>query len=107
MRQFKNRISTKLMMLSILVSILGLWSCDPVYDLPVKPSRMVKMGETLKVRKSPITKSLKILALSEKRMGAKLVPDFLEDITPKENLEILEMQKSISTGACAAKTLAR
>lgn len=38
MKQFKNRILTKLVMLAGLVSILGLWSCDPVYDLPVKPS---------------------------------------------------------------------
>ena len=64
-------------------------------DLPVKPSRMVKMGETLKVRKSPITKSLKILALSEKRMGAKLIVDFVEDVTPREEIELLEMQKNM------------
>ncbi len=64
-------------------------------DLPVKPSRMVKVGETLKVRKSPITKSLKILALSEKRMGAKLIVDFVEDVTPQEEIELLEMQKNM------------
>lgn len=64
-------------------------------DLPVKPSRMVKVGETLKVRKAPITKSLKILALSEKRMGAKLIVDFVEDVTPAEEIELLEMQKNM------------
>lgn len=37
-------------------------------DLPVKASRMVKVGEIIKVRKPPVTKSLKILALAEKRM---------------------------------------
>jgi len=64
-------------------------------DIPIKPSRMVKVGETLKVRKSPITKSLKILALSEKRMGAKLIVDFVEDVTPREEIELLEMQKNM------------
>ncbi len=66
-----------------------------VDNLPVKPSRMVKVGETLKVRKAPITKSLKILALADKRMGAKLIADFVEDVTPLEEIELLEMQKNM------------
>lgn len=66
-----------------------------VGDLPVKPSRAISVGDSLKVRKDQITRSFKVLALSEKRMGAKLVPDFLEDITPPEELEVLEMQKHI------------
>lgn len=62
-------------------------------ELPVKASRMVKVDEILKVRKAPITKSLKILALAEKRMGAKLIVDFVEDVTPAEELDLLEIQK--------------
>lgn len=61
----------------------------------LKPSRLMQVGETVSVRKAPITRSFKILALSGKRMGAKLVPDFLEDVTPVEELEILEMQKNM------------
>lgn len=62
-------------------------------NLTVKPSRMIHPGETVKVRKSPIVRSFKVQALAEKRMSAKLVPDFLEDVTPIEELEVLEMQK--------------
>lgn len=62
-------------------------------DMPVKASREVHEGEIVKVRKSPITRSFKVLALTGKRMGAKLVPQYLEDITPPEEIEILEMQK--------------
>jgi len=62
-------------------------------DFPVKASREVHEGEIVKVRKAPITRSFKVLALTGKRMGAKLVPEFLEDVTPPEELEILEMQK--------------
>ena len=62
-------------------------------ETPVKASRVIQIGEIIKVRKSPITKSFKVLALSGKRMGAKLVADFLEDVTPPEEMEILEMQK--------------
>ncbi|MDX1283681.1 MAG: S4 domain-containing protein [Draconibacterium sp.] len=62
-------------------------------ELPVKPSRAIQVGEIIKVRKSPITKSFKVLDLSGKRMGAKLVPGFVEDVTPAEEMELLEMQK--------------
>lgn len=62
-------------------------------DMPVKASRDVHVGETVKVRKPPISRSFKVLELTEKRMGAKLVHDFLEDVTPPEEIELLEMQK--------------
>jgi hypothetical protein len=54
---------------------------------------VAQVNDTIKVRKSPITKSLKVLALAEKRMGAKLISDFVEDVTPVEEMELLEMQK--------------
>ncbi|MCF6333920.1 MAG: RNA-binding S4 domain-containing protein [Draconibacterium sp.] len=66
-----------------------------IRDSTVKPSRMVYVGEIIKVRKTPITKSLKILALADKRMSAKLIVDFIEDITPLEEIELLEMQKNM------------
>ena len=59
----------------------------------VKPSREIRIGDKVSVRKNPVTYEYKVLYLTEKRMGAKLVPEYLEDITPPENLEILEMQK--------------
>lgn len=59
----------------------------------VKPSRMVKVGEVIEVRKPPITFSFKVLELTEKRMGAKSVPMYLENVTPPEQYEILEMSK--------------
>ncbi len=64
-------------------------------NLPVKPSRVIRPGEIVKVRKEQIVRSFKILKLAEKRMSAKLVPDFLEDVTPPEEIEIIEMQKNM------------
>lgn len=64
-------------------------------NLPVKPSRAVHVGEIVKVRKSPIVRSFKILELAGKRMSAKLTADFLEDVTPPEEIEIQEMQKNM------------
>jgi ribosome-associated heat shock protein Hsp15 len=57
----------------------------------VKPSRMIRAGETLQIRKPPVTFSFRVLALTERRMSAKLVPEYLENITPPEQYELLEM----------------
>ena len=59
----------------------------------VKPSRNVKVGEVIDVKKPPITYSFKVLALAENRMGAKLVPGFMENVTRKEQLNLLEMNR--------------
>jgi len=59
----------------------------------VKPSRMIKVGDILQIRKPPITFSFKVLDLIEKRMGAKLVPQYFENVTPPEQYELLEMNK--------------
>ncbi|MEE4286023.1 MAG: RNA-binding S4 domain-containing protein [Mariniphaga sp.] len=65
-------------------------------DLPVKPSREVHPGDVVKVRKPPLTRSFKVLMLAEKRMSAKLATGFVEDVTPPEEFEILEMQKQMN-----------
>lgn len=59
----------------------------------VKASRMIKPGDIIEVRKPPITYSFKVLQAIEKRVGAKLVRDILEDVTPPEQYEILELSK--------------
>ncbi len=59
----------------------------------VKPARMVKIGDVVQVKKPPVTYSFKVIDISQKRMGAKLVPNFMENVTPPEEYEILEMNK--------------
>ena len=59
----------------------------------VKASRNIKVGDVVQIKRAPITYSFKVLALSENRMGAKLVPEFMENVTTPEQLEILEMSK--------------
>ena len=56
-----------------------------------KPSRPVQIGEIIEVRKPPITYSFKVLDLAENRMGAKLVPQYLENVTPPEQYELIEI----------------
>ena len=59
----------------------------------VKPSRMIRIGEVVQVKKPPVTYSFKVLNIVQKRMGAKLVPEFMENVTPPEEYEVLEMNK--------------
>ncbi|MEF9924048.1 MAG: S4 domain-containing protein [Muribaculaceae bacterium] len=59
----------------------------------VKPSRMVKIGDTICVRKPPVTYSFQILGLVENRVGAKLVPNYLRNVTTADQYELLEMVK--------------
>lgn len=59
----------------------------------VKPSHTVKAGETVSVRKPPVTYSFKILDPIEQRVGAKLLPQIYENVTPPEQYELLEMTR--------------
>jgi len=59
----------------------------------VKPSRMVKVGETVSVRKPPVTYSFKILKTIEQRVGAKLLPEIYENVTTADQYELLEMNR--------------
>lgn len=65
-------------------------------NVPVKPSRMLKTGDIIKIRKPPVTYTYKVLQLSEKRMGAKMVSEYVLDMTPEEELEILKIQKDMT-----------
>lgn len=58
-----------------------------------KAARMVKPGDVIQVRKPPVTYSFKVLQTIEKRVGAKLVPEMMENITAPEQYELLEISK--------------
>ncbi len=60
---------------------------------PVKPSRTITVGDIVHVRKPPVTFSFRVRALTQNRLGAKLVPDYMENITPKEQYDLLEVVK--------------
>ena len=58
-----------------------------------KASKMIKEGDVVDVRKPPVTYSFKVLKAIQNRVGAKLVPEVLENVTTKEQLELLEMNR--------------
>lgn len=64
-----------------------------INNVNVKPSHMVKVGETVSVKKPPITYSFRILKPIEQRVGAKLIPEVYENVTDPKQYELLEMSR--------------
>ena len=58
-----------------------------------KPSRTVKAGDKVGVKKPPITYTFLVKQPIEKRVGAKLLSDILENVTTPEQYELLEMSR--------------
>ena len=59
----------------------------------VKASHMVKEGDVVEVRKPPVTYSFRILKAIEKRVGATMLNEIFENITPPDQYELLEMNR--------------
>lgn len=59
----------------------------------IKPSRLIKEGDIIEVRKAPVIWSFKVLKSIQNRVGAKLIPEILENVTTKDQLEILELSR--------------
>lgn len=64
-----------------------------IQNVQVKPSRNVKVGDVVSIKRNPILFSFKVLALSENRMNAKLVAGFMENVTTQDQLELIELAK--------------
>ena len=64
-----------------------------IANVAVKPSRNIRVGDIIEVKKPPITFSFKVLALADKRMGASKVPEFMENITSSDQYELIELSR--------------
>nr|WP_315031116.1 RNA-binding S4 domain-containing protein [uncultured Chryseobacterium sp.] len=59
----------------------------------VKSSKEVKEGDVIKVRKNQIDYKIKVIQIPKSRIGAKLVPLHIQDVTDKEQYELLKLRK--------------
>ncbi|MCC8112959.1 MAG: RNA-binding S4 domain-containing protein [Bacteroidales bacterium] len=71
----------------------GRVTVGPDGGVEVKPSRSIKVGDIINVRKPPVTYTFRVLRLSQNRLGAKLVPEYMENITPQSQYDLLEVVK--------------
>ena len=67
-----------------------------INETAVKASRKIQAGDVIQVRKGVVKHLYCVLKITEKRMGAKLVPNFLDDITPQEELAKLKSSQKRS-----------
>ena len=65
-----------------------------INEQPVKPSREIKVNEVISVKKNNIWYSYKVIDTPKNRVGAKLVPDYSEDVTAPEEIEKLNILKA-------------
>ncbi len=61
---------------------------------PVKPSRILKVKDVVQVRRSPVLYSFRVLGLLGKRLSAKAIQEYVENITPEEEMEKLQVRET-------------
>lgn len=62
-------------------------------DIQVKPSRVIKIGETVVVKNPPVVYQYKVLGLLGKRQSAAIAADYVKDITPEEEKLKLDIKR--------------
>ena len=61
-----------------------------VENTPVKASRAVVIGDTIQIKRPPVVYTFRVLDIPPTRIGAKLVEQFLQNITSPDQLELIE-----------------
>lgn len=61
-----------------------------VNDSDVKPSKMVRIGDRIEVRKAAVHYTYRVTGLIENRVGAQLVPQYAENLTPQSEIDKLK-----------------
>lgn len=63
-------------------------------DIEIKPSRNIKTGDVILLKKPPVNYTYRVIGSPKNRVSAKLVDQYIEDITPEEELAKLELVDS-------------
>jgi len=65
-----------------------------IREQPVKPSRVLRINDIIQVKKPPVVYSYKVTGLLAKRLSARLVKDYIEDVTPESELQKLKVRET-------------
>lgn len=69
-----------------------------INNIQVKPSRIILKNEIILVKKPPVIYSYRIIEPIENRVSAKLVEQFVEDLTSEEEKAKLDISQSAGIG---------
>lgn len=61
-----------------------------INGIAAKPSRLIKIGDILVVKKTPVNYTYKVKGLIGKRVGATIAIQHVEDLTPEKELQKLK-----------------
>ncbi len=94
MKQVENKIRVDKWLWSVRqykTRSLATEACDKgriiIDELPVKPSRLVKEGDVISIKRTGLLRLLKIIKLTTGRLSAKLVEEYVVDLTPKDEID--------------------
>jgi len=59
-------------------------------DQIVKPSRELHPGDELAVKQLPLIRTFRVIGFPKSRVGARLVPEYMEELTSPEEFEKLK-----------------
>lgn len=62
-------------------------------DVGVKPSREIKLEDRVSIQIGPLVKTVKVVGLLKNRVGAKLVENYLNDLTPQDEYDKIKLTK--------------
>ncbi len=65
-----------------------------IREQPVKPSRVLRINDIVQVKRPPVIYSYKVTGLLAKRLSARLVKDYVENITPESELQKLKVRET-------------
>jgi len=65
-----------------------------IREQPVKPSRVLRINDIVQVKRPPVIYSYKVTGLLSKRLSARLVQDYVENITPESELQKLKVRET-------------
>jgi len=71
-----------------------------VNDKVIKPSKELEQHDSISIKIAPTIRVFKVLDFPKSRVGAKLVPEYMKEITPQENLDLLNeinQQKKVNS----------
>lgn len=66
-----------------------------INGIQVKPSRVIKTGETIFIRKPPVVYTYRVKGLLQRRQSAKLAREYYEDLTSVEELNKLKINEKL------------
>lgn len=61
-----------------------------IKETSIKPAKEIRIGDIITVRKPPVNYQFRVKGIPKNRIGAKLTPDYIENITPQDELQKLD-----------------